>query len=266
MFTIFRLACITLAGVAITSTSMAALTLSDGFNYTDNTALTANGWTAHSGATLNPVTAKNTSNLTYPGATPLTGAAGASFGHRFASSEDVNRNMGALTTTDGSTIYASFLFRVDDITAVIAATEATVPFMVDTSVWPLRMYVKSDTIVSTYTLGIRTHRGGGTQPVEHLTTDLTTGTVYKVILGLEFVPGTGNDIAKLWLNPPTGNAVPPAPNVQQSETTADTIPTMFAIRQGSSQRMTMSIDDIRVSNTWSEVNPSPARVEEWSLF
>lgn len=250
------------------SVSIAATTFEEGFNYADSTVVAGNnGWAAHSGAGANSVTAITASNLSLAGVPSLAGGSGALFGHRSGSSEDINHSLGAVSTSAGSTIYASFLFRVDQITATAASTEATVPFMADTSNWPLRMYVVSNTSTSTYTLGIRTHRGGGTQPVAYVPTEFTTGTTHRVVVGLEFNAGATDDVAKIWVNPPA-SATAPTPHAQQIETVAEFIPTLIAIRQGSSQRMTISIDDIRVSNSWADVTPGTpvTTVQDWNMY
>ncbi|MFT3918885.1 hypothetical protein [Cloacibacterium sp.] len=97
--------------ILITSWSFGQI-LSDDFNYSDNALLSANGWTAFSGAGSQAVDVGTSNGLVYAGYSGISGFAGAAEGNAARldnNGEDVNRTFTAKTS---GTIYYSFLMKV----------------------------------------------------------------------------------------------------------------------------------------------------------
>lgn len=103
--------------IALVSTLSFAQTthLNDAFNYADNTLLTANGWTAHSGAGTQAIDVGASNGLTYAGyndgVSSITGATAGNAAKVDNNGEDVNKVFTNPVTT-GNTVYLSFLLNV----------------------------------------------------------------------------------------------------------------------------------------------------------
>jgi len=85
----------------------AQVVVAEEFDYTSGTALTDNGYVAHSGGTTNVITV-NTGNLTY------TGYASLGLGNHIQlvnTGQDVNKNLPSDITS--GTVYASFIVNID---------------------------------------------------------------------------------------------------------------------------------------------------------
>ena len=97
--------CATLAAVFVFRSAQADATFFfEDFNYTAGTALTVNGWTAHSVPGTNPITVVNP-GLTFAGY-PFAGNAASMAG---TSGEDVSR---VFTSQTSGSVYAAFLVNV----------------------------------------------------------------------------------------------------------------------------------------------------------
>ena len=245
----------------------AAALLEEGFNYAEGslTSVSSPNWNAHSGAGSNPAQVLTTAALSFPALTAI-GGKGVAFGHRSASSEDVNRSVAGMITTDGNSVYASCLFRVDSITTIASGADATFLIFSNSTDWPSRMMIKADTSVTTYALGASaaapTTVAYGTN-----TQNLNVGTTYFVVISSDFIAGATNNTSRIWVNPATGLLSAPAADATATNTGAEVaVPVGIGIRQGANQRLNMVIDEIRVGNTWADVTPSSAGVENWSLY
>ncbi len=264
---LFRLLPAAVLAVSLANSASAVPLLEEGFNYGEGnlTTVSLGAWVAHSGAGAVPVQVTSVS-LTKAGL-PSLGGKSAQYTNGLGSREDVNRTV-SIPTTDGTSIYASCLFRVNT-TSVSVSSDVVYHFFATTTLWPSRAYLKTDTSNSTFTLGVKSQ--GPSSPVFAPTSDpnadLQVGTTYLVVLGLDFVSGPTNNVASIWINPTLGQATPPAPLISNTETAAtEPLPVAIAFRQGANIPGTnMDIDDIRVG-TWADVTPAAAAVNEWMLF
>lgn len=266
-FTLFYLRAATaIAGVgALTGGVGAAPVLTEAFDYAAGnlTSVSSGAWAAHSAAGANPIQVATTSPPSVS-TVPALGGNYATFtnGSITGGREDINRQLTGYTGTDGTSLYASFVFRVDSIPATTSA-DAVFHFFNTSSVWPLRVYLKPSADGTSYQLGVRPQNNTA---IVYATNALVPGTSYHIAAGLDLVAGAG-DVASLWISPALGQASPSTPDATQTESGTETVPTHIAIRQGANLTdSTMSIDDIRVSASWADVTPAKASVRDWTLY
>lgn len=217
--------------------------LTENFSYTAGQLLTANGWTAHSGAGTNALT------VTSPGLT-YTGHPGSGIGNGVTmttSGEDANKTFTAVTT---GSVYMSFLVNVS---AVQAGDYFTGLFQT-ASIFPVRIYAKTDA-AGGFFFGV----GKGSSTAVYETTSRTFNTTYLVVIKYTYNTGTTtDDVVDLWVNPALGGSETAAtiPGVTGASTDATTVGAVF-LRQGSAgTASTQQIDAILTGTTWGDVTPS----------
>ncbi|MFZ9388068.1 MAG: hypothetical protein ACO25B_09320, partial [Chitinophagaceae bacterium] len=219
--------------------------LTENFDYPAGQLITANGWTAHSAGGTNAIT------VTAPGLT-YSGHPGSGVGNGVTmttSGEDDNR---AFTSTNSGSVYLSFLV---NISAVQTAGDYFIGLFQSSSVFPLRVYAKSDGSGGFY-FGITK---GASTPVVYETTPRSLNTTYFIVAKYTFNSGTTtDDVVDLWVNPALGGAETPADiaNVTGTGTDGSSIGAVY-LRQGSATNAaTPQVDAILAGTLWSEVTPS----------
>lgn len=220
--------------------------LTENFSYTAGQPITANGWTAHSGAGTNAIT------VTAPGLI-YTGHPGSGVGNAVTmttSGEDDNR---AFTSTNSGSVYMSFLVNVS---AVQTAGDYFIGLFQTSSIFPVRIYAKSDG-AGGYFFGA----GKGASTAVYETTQRTLGTTYFIVAKYTFnTATTTDDVVDLWVNPALGGSETPATiaNITGTSTDATSIAAVY-LRQGSaSNAPTQQVDAILAGTTWADVTPSGA--------
>ena len=227
------------------------------FDYTAGVDIATQGWNIHSGGTTNPI---------------LTSSAGLSFAGYSASGVgnaalvnntgiDVNKPISSNVTT--GSVYASFLVNVT------ANTPAGYFFHIG-------FYANQTTPVFTSlstNFRARTHVAPGTDPVtqfklglsfnandpQGLTSDLTIGQTYLVVVKYTFVDGELNDTVSLYVYsstdtiPATEPATPTLGPFIGSAADAPMIQTVVLRQYNADQRVT--IDGIVVRTNWDLVSP-----------
>jgi hypothetical protein len=214
--------------------------------------------------------ALSAANLPALSATLNPPAKGVYFKHQATNTDDEGRAVtGIPTSDDGSTIYMSFLFRVQSIPTAVTGSELSIALRDDANnKYPLGFYLgQSNTSTTTYTMGIKALTGTSLNAV-FATPELNVATTYFVVIGLEFKAGGPNNVAKLWINPVLGQTTEPAVDASNTESTTDSWPNMMYIRQGSANRMEMFVDEMRLGTTWADVTPGsgPSAVRDWSIY
>ncbi|HEX5052430.1 MAG TPA: hypothetical protein VFZ65_11700 [Planctomycetota bacterium] len=211
----------------LTGAASAQVVASDNFSYVG--ALTANGWTAHSGAG-NKVIMSNGSYAT------LDQSAG--------SGEDVNLAFPAFGAAD--TIYASFTLNVPSGNPVNPDGEGTyfVHFKDTGSLFRARTGVLSPAAGGDFQLAINADNanlGAGAQwPV-----DLVFDTNYTVVIDWNAATGESH----LWLNPYAETS----PSIAHTGAATGTIIEQFALRQSNDHTGFIHIDDVVVGHTFADV-------------
>jgi hypothetical protein len=220
--------------------------LTEDFNYTDS--LTTKGWI--------PVSAWGTNGL-YARATGLThtGYANSGIGNAVdmvASGEDSKRDLSAPVTSGN--LYASFLMNLK--TAAKTAGSYVTGFTSGStgSNYNLRFYVKSDSIGGFY-LGI----GRGTTAATYSTNRYAANTSYLITMKYGYnTTALLNDTVGFYVHPAASTTtVEPEPagytvhNLGVGTGSDATELTSIFLRQGTAtDSITLTIDGIRVANTW----------------
>jgi hypothetical protein len=219
--------------------AQAQLLLSEGFNYVQNTRLSANGWTAHSGAGTNSPTV-NVLSLDYYNANSSGGFAAS----MTTSGEDLNKSFGNINS---GSVYVSFKVNVK------AAQEAgdyflhLGPSVIDT-VFRARVFIKKDG--EKFQFGI-----AKTRNVTYTTEGYNFDQVYSVIVKYTFKTASAtDDEAELFVS--TSTTEPANSNIKGTSTENDTRDNIgsVALRQGTAANAaTLVIDDIRAGRDWASV-------------
>lgn len=227
----------------------AQVLLEENFDYSVGALLTANGWTAHSGAGTLPVMV-TAGSISYPNY--LSSQVGNEVSIVNGSAEDVHKTF---TPQTSGSIYASVLINISS-----AATTGDYFFHLGPNTISTinrgRVLVKKD---GSGNIAFGITRGNTTAGADHIYSDYsyTINTTYLIVLKWTIVEGAANDIAAIYINPTTGSTEPTTGWISSraEETTAD--PTdigSVAIRQGTNTPLA-KIDGIRVGKTWADVTP-----------
>jgi hypothetical protein len=225
----------------------AQVLLEENFDYSVGSLLSANGWTAHSGAGTLPLTV-TTGSISYPnylssevGNEVLTTGSG----------EDAHKTF---TAQSSGSVYASVLVNI-----VSKNTTEDYFFHLGTNVlgstFRGRLFVKND---GSGNLAFGISRGSTTTSlINYSAQTYALNTTYLIVMKWTIVDGTANDIAAIYINPTTNTAEPTTGWIESlaTETTSD--PTdigSVAIRQGTNTP-SAKIDGIRVGKTWADVTP-----------
>lgn len=219
--------------------------LSEDFETSAGTLLTASGWSAHSGAGTNAVKIV-AGGLVYAGA-PGSGTGNAV--ELLTSGEDVNKPFG--TITSGS-VYLGFLLQLS------AAQDAGDYFLhlgpnaIGTT-FRARVFAKKNG--TGFSLGVLKTGNGGVLPV-YDTQVLDFNKSYWVVVKYVFNASANDDEALLFLNPAASSTEPATPLIKAitNDLDADTNLGSVAFRQGSAANApTLKIDALRVGTSWASV-------------
>jgi hypothetical protein len=227
----------------------------ENFEYVAATLLTANGWTAHSGAGVNaiPVAADN---LTYTGYPSVTGnCAGTTFTGT-TSAEDVNKSFTALTVGSG---YMSFLVNIPTTTNI--SSDYFTHFMSATAGdFKGRVFWKKDPGVSG-NIAFGLTKAGAAAVAAFTGYNYQFGTTYLIVMRYDLIPGATNDVIKLWVNPVIGPTEPVTADLSAPDVTGTDIASIsaVAIRQGN-PTSPVKVDGIRVAHSWALLFPTTTPV------
>jgi hypothetical protein len=227
------------------STGLFSQLLTENFAYTSGQLLTANGWTAHSGAGTNALTVTAT-GLTY------TGHPGSGVGNAVAmatSGEDANKTF---TSVNTGNVYMSFLVNV----SAAQTGDYFIGLFQTSSIFPIRIYAKTDG-AGGFFFGV----GKGSSTAVYETTSRVFGTTYLVVVKYTFnTVTTTDDVVNLWVNPALGGTETTATLANVTGTGTDgSFATAVYLRQGgATSSSTQQIDAILAGTTWESVTPSNA--------
>jgi predicted extracellular nuclease len=225
------------------------------FDYTVGTALQGQGgWTAiNSGDDLLIATG----NLSYPDLAPSTGNKLSFAGGGI----DAYKEFNASGITSGK-VYYSFILKVTDLTA---ATEVNggyfIGFAYDNTnfgatVWTKRVDDNS------YQIGINSRTN--TANTVFTSSSYAKDAEVFIVASYEVVDGTGNDVAKIWINPAPqdfGAANEPASTLSITNTGGTDLTSVkrIFIRQDSdTETPAIELDELRIGDTWAQVTPAGA--------
>jgi len=229
--------------------------LADNFNYVSGTALTTNGWFAHSGIGNNPIMV-STSGLSWNGYVG-SGTGNAALVNN--TGEDVNRPL--VAKVDTGSAYVSFLVNV------------SAPFLAEGEGYFLHYATyENETPNTTFSNVTTAHRGRtfvalGSNPNTQFklglsfnagtpsgsTPDLNIGQTYLVVLKYTFIEGSNNDLVSLYVFA-EGDDISVEPTTPTlgplTGTAADAISLQaLALRQYNANQ-NITVDGIYVRNQW----------------
>lgn len=231
--------------------AVSTVLFTDDMNYTAGTLLSANGWTAHSGA------GTNSPAITTPGLS-YSNYAGSGVGNAVTltgNGEDDNHSFTSVTT---GAIYASAMINV---TSANSTGDYFFHFGSGTATtYNARVYVKSAT--GGFVFGVC--KSSTSANIQWSSTVLATGTTHFIVLKYTFVAGSTNDKAELFINPAVGGSEP-ASDLSALITDADfTSIDRLCFRQGSTTPVVI-IDGIRIDQSWAGVTPATATSKTLNL-
>ncbi|MEO7540088.1 MAG: lamin tail domain-containing protein [Pyrinomonadaceae bacterium] len=241
-----------------------ALLLVENFDYPAGSLLTANGWTAHSGAGTNPL-AVSAPGLAYPGY-PQSDIGNAV--RTATSGEDANKSFGAQTT---GTVYAGVIVNVSD--AVVDPLDVGGYFFhlgpdpIGTS-FRGRIYVKKNAS-NAIAFGITKASTSVAADIAYTGFNYALNTNYLLVMKYTIVDGAANDTVSLIINPALPGTEPAATVTAPDSGASDINPGTVAIRQGSTATApTVAVDAIRVGQSWEDImgsGPTPTPTTTPSL-
>ncbi|MGZ9677525.1 hypothetical protein [Flavobacterium sp. GNP001] len=227
--------------------SLGQALLVDDFTGTTGSALTVNGWTAHSsGGTTPNVINVTPSSITYPGYTS------SGIGNEVTmttSGEDVNRVFTSQTT---GIVYTSFLVNVTSATIAgdyffnLGATTISTNFRG-------RIFVKRDAS-NNVSFGIAQSTTATT--ANYSSAIYALNTTYLIVLKYDLVSGTTNDVASIYINPPLNSVVPTTGWISNTDAAGADLTNVgsVALRQGGATTAPgLKLDGVRVSTAWSDI-------------
>ena len=182
----------------------------------------------------------------YPGLNPST------TGYAIFAADGIDCSTSFTAQTTG-TVYYSFIMNINtmagvtDVNGGYFATLGTNSNTFGATLWTKRV---DD---GTFNLGIEVRTANATNTTYDASV-LTTGTTYFVVVAYTFGAAASDDSVSLWINPTIGGAQPAA-TITDTHTGTDLASiSNFILRQDSTtETPSMSVDELRIGTTWSEV-------------
>lgn len=115
---------------------------------------------------------------------------------------------------------------------------------------------------NTFQVGIAKNTGTATGNIVFSSSAYAPGTTLFLVAAYEFVSGTANDVAYLWINPDVstfGTATPPAPDlISNPSGVADQALFSLLLRTvNTTGNPSFMFDELRVGTSWADVTPVP---------
>ena len=225
--------------MAITNNVNSQTLLVENFNYASGSALTANGWTAHSGAGNNPVLISS-SGLIFSGYPSSNIGLAASLNN---DGEDVNKVFKQILTGN---VYCAFMFKAGSVTSDYFLHLSNSGISSNRA----RVYIKGTG--SSFNFGL----SKGAETETYTTGSVySTGTTYLLVLKYTVVEGVSNDVVSLYIfngsipaTEPSTSSIGPIGDASQSDLSNVSA---VALRQYSASQNIL-IDGIRVSKKWED--------------
>lgn len=218
--------------------------LTDDFNYPDNTLLTANGWTAFSGAATQAVDVGAANGLTYADYSGLTGFTAAEIGNAVRldnNGEDVSRNFTSAKTT--GTVYYSFLMKVSAVSEVYFAGLFT-----SGTTFGNRLFLKPATTAGKFLIGI-----SNTSTATYGTTEFDYDKTYLVIVKYDVSTFGSTSVWVKSSGVPSTEIDAGTPEVSTSGSGSASVSGFFLRQHNAAQNITL--DGLRIYGTWFNETP-----------
>jgi hypothetical protein len=230
----------------VSSTGLGQVLLIEHFPYA-NTDELSGVWTIHSGTTGD--IAILSGSLSYSG---YMAGEGNRVELAYSREFDRSRSLGSQFSSGG--LYCSFLLKVTGDPTTSGGY--FLHFMSSGGGHGATVWIKK-VGTNTFDLGVRVRPSTSDGP-QWANRSLSFNTTYLIVVKYEFVSGTNNDVAKLWINPNLSGPEP-TPDAEQINTTNDLSDIdRVALRQASGIGI-LEIDEIRVGTSWGDA-PLPVQV------
>jgi len=233
--------------VALTSlaTAQASLPLVEHFAYPDGNLVgnTINGgtWVQQGSNTASPVQV-SAGTLSY-GSLPNPSGGKVTLGNG-SNFEDPALD---IQSQSSGSVYASFILNV--VNPGNTTGDYFYSFVSSGSAFLGRVYVRQGSSASNFQLGV-----GFSGAPTSWSGDLPVGTPVFVVVSYDFVAGSNNDTARLWINPQLGLTNPPTADFTAPAGTDATAISRILLRQGSGNTaLNLQLDELRVSTGWNDV-------------
>jgi hypothetical protein len=247
--------CIFTLSIALIQKSNAQSMLSETFSYsvsaTDGLNKQSNGiWqNINSGDSI----LISSGNLSYAGLIP-------SAGNRVVFDADGTDCIQSFTpiSTSGTTIYYSFLLRINSLGSLNTAGGYFTGISSGTTNYASTVFVRRNTSTSTrFNLGISSR---STSAILWLPDSLNINTVYLVVTSYTLNAGTSNDISKIWINPTSlGTATEPLSNGSAVAGTDMSSVNGILLRQSNASGTPfIEMDELRLGTSWATVTAATA--------
>jgi hypothetical protein len=218
--------------------------LVEDFDYINGTLLTANGWTAHSGAGTNAITVTNPSTIDYAGY--LSSGVGGMVTMVALSGEDDNITFTAQTS---GTIFFSFLVNVTSASTTgdyffhVGATTIGTTFRG-------KLFAKRDAS-NNLAFGISQSVNSG----NYSAFSYALNTTYLIVLKFEIVSGATNDVSAIYINPPLNAPIPASGWISNTDASGTDLTNLgsVALRQAGTNGPALKLDGIRISTDWEDI-------------
>ncbi len=160
---------------------------------------------------------------------------------------------GFATQTTGS-VYSSFVLNVSSLGSLGTTGGYFTGFIQDnnTSSFGGAVWTRASTTAGKYNIGISTRSNSA---VSWLAADLDPGTSYFVVRAYDFMSGTGDDVARIWLNPVPGNPEPTAGATAIAGADMANIGRAFIRQDNTTNTPFVEMDELRVGTDWASVTP-----------
>lgn len=156
------------------------------------------------------------------------------------------------------TVYSSFVLNVSSIGTMNAAGGYFTGFIQSgsTSLFGAAVWTRLSTTAGKYNVGISTRSNSA---VTWLAADLDPATSYFIVYAYDMIAGTGNDVARIWLNTSAiGGTEPTADATSVVGTDLANVERIFLRQATTTGTPFIEMDEIRVGTTWASVTPSGA--------
>ncbi len=230
--------------LALTNVSFGQV-FTDNLNYPDNSLLTANGWTAHSGAATNSPDVGVSNGLTYTGYSGLGGVSASAVGNAAQldnTGEDVNKLFTTPVTTGA--LYYSFLVNV------VSGDAGYFTHLGNGTNFAARVFVKPSANAGKINFGIS---NTGTASYAIVPTDFDLNTTYLIIVKYDV---STNGAASIWVKSagvPATEAIAGAPEHTTSASGVANVAAVYLRQYSATQNIT--VDGILVYSTWFGATP-----------
>lgn len=165
----------------------------------------------------------------------------------------------AFAAQTGGNVYYSFIVNVSSLGSLNTTGTYFIGLIQtgSTSAFGGTVWTRLSTTAGRYNIGVSTRSNS---VVSWLPGDLVPGTNYFVVADYEIIAGTGNDVAKIWLNPVLGGSEPAADATAAVGTDlgAAGIERVLIRQDASTTTPFLDVDEIRVGTAWTDVTPSGA--------